>query len=167
MGHYLEARRRGLKVDLPVFLPGLGAYVRWYNMGVNLDTLSSIALAGPAAGLIAAAVCACLYVAHHGTLGPQEVDSFYNGAPSGMTSVWGALAHAGAWLNLINLVPVLGLDGAQATYALNRVQRGLILTATILFYAFLHEGVFLSPSPPAWPGAYLPAPRPRSPAAPL
>jgi hypothetical protein len=40
-GHYVAARRRGLKVDLPVFLPGLGAYVRWYNMGVNLDTLSS------------------------------------------------------------------------------------------------------------------------------
>jgi Zn-dependent protease len=139
MGHYLEARRRGLKVDLPVFLPGLGAYVRWYNMGVNLDALSSIALAGPFAGLLAAAVCAAIYIAHGGSLGPQEPDGIYNGT----SSIWGALAHAGAWLNLINLVPVLGLDGAQATYALNRIQRGLILTATIVFYAFLHEGVFL------------------------
>jgi hypothetical protein len=38
---------------------------------------------------------------------------------------------------------VLGLDGAQATLALNRVQRGLLLAAAIAFYAFLHEGVFL------------------------
>lgn len=135
MGHYVAAKRRGLKVDLPVFMPGLGAYVRWYHMGVNLDTLSAIALAGPAAGLVAAAACAGVYLAQGGHAGPQEVE--------GASSIWGALAHAGAWLNLINLVPVLGLDGAQATHALNRMQRGLILATTLVFFAFLHEGVFL------------------------
>ncbi|WP_158944578.1 site-2 protease family protein [Granulicella sp. S190] len=123
-GHYIAARRRGLKVDLPVFLPGLGAYVRWYSMGVSLDTLSSIALAGPFAGLLAAAACGAFYFETR-------------------VEVWAALAHAGAWLNLINLVPVLGLDGAQATHALNRTQRALLLAAAILFFAFLHEGVFL------------------------
>lgn len=135
MGHYIAAKRRGLKVDLPVFLPGLGAYVRWYSMGVTLDTLSAIALAGPFSGLIAAATCAGIYIAQGGRLGPQEID--------GALSLWGALAHAGAWLNLVNMVPVLGLDGAQATHALNRMQRGLILAATLVFFAFLHEGVFL------------------------
>jgi len=124
LGHYIAARRRGLKADLPVFLPGLGAYVRWYSMGISLDSLSSIALAGPFAGLLAAAACAGIY--------------FYT-----KLEFWSALAHAGAWLNLINLVPVLGLDGAQATHALNRMQRGLILAAAILFFASLHEGVFL------------------------
>jgi Zn-dependent protease len=124
LGHYVAARRRGLKADLPVFLPGLGAYVRWYSMGISLDALSSIALAGPFAGLLAAAACAALY--------------FFT-----KVALWAALAHAGAWLNLINLVPVLGLDGAQATHALNRMQRGLILAAAILFFAFLHEGVFV------------------------
>ena len=124
LGHYVAARRRGLKADLPVFLPGLGAYVRWYSMGISLDTLSSIALAGPFAGFLAAAVCAAIYF-------QTKVE------------LWSALAHAGAWLNLINLVPVLGLDGAQATHALNRAQRGLILAAAIVFFAFLHEGVFL------------------------
>jgi Zn-dependent protease len=124
MGHYVAARRRGLKVDLPVFLPGLGAYVKWYSMGVSLDTLSSIALAGPFAGLLTAAACAAIF--------------FQTKQP-----VWGALAHAGAWLNLINLVPVMGLDGAQATHALDRTQRGLVLATCIVFYAFLREGVFL------------------------
>ena len=28
MGHYIDVKRRGLPVDLPMFLPGLGAYVR-------------------------------------------------------------------------------------------------------------------------------------------
>jgi Zn-dependent protease len=124
LGHYVAARRRGLKADLPVFLPGLGAYVRWYSMGISLDALSSIALAGPFAGLLAAAACAAMY--------------FFT-----KVELWAALAHAGAWLNLINLVPVLGLDGAQAAHALNRMQRGLILAAAILFFVFLHEGVFL------------------------
>ena len=124
MGHYVEAKRRGLKVDLPVFLPGLGAYVKWYSQGVTLDALSSIALAGPFAGLLAAAAC---WVAYYETKAP----------------LWGALAHTGAWLNLINLIPVFGLDGAQAAIALNRIQRGLILVACIVFYAWLREGVFL------------------------
>jgi Zn-dependent protease len=139
-GHYIAARRRGLKADLPVFLPGMGAYVRWYSQGMNLDTLSAIALAGPSAGLLAAAVCAGVYIALGGHAGEQVVNRI---GPQTGAAVWGALAYSGAWLNLINLVPVLGLDGAQATLALNRVQRGLLLAAAIAFYAFLHEGVFL------------------------
>jgi Zn-dependent protease len=126
LGHYFAAKRRGLKVDLPVFLPGLGAYVRWYTIGITLDALSSIALAGPFAGLLVAVVFGGISLA----LG-------------GETTVWTALAHTVAWLNLLNLVPVLGLDGAQATRALNRMQRGLILTTCLVFYALLHEGVFL------------------------
>jgi Zn-dependent protease len=124
MGHYVAARSKGLKVDLPVFLPGLGAYVKWYSQGVTLDTLSSIALAGPFAGLLVAAACGAVYY-------------------ETKMELWGALAYTGAWLNLINLVPVLGLDGAQAAIALNRVQRGLILVSCIVFYAWLREGVFL------------------------
>jgi Zn-dependent protease len=139
-GHYLAARRRGLKADLPVFLPGLGAYVRWYSQGMSLDTLSSIALAGPFAGLLAAAVCTAVYLGMGGHAGAQVINRI---GPATGGAVWGAVAYSGAWLNLINLVPVLGLDGAQATIALNRVQRGLLLAAAIAFYAFLHETVFL------------------------
>jgi len=128
-------------VDLPVFLPGLGAYVRWFSMGVDLDTLSAIALAGPFAGLLAAAGCAGIYLALVGRGGLHALNA-YNGGVAGL-AVWAALAHAGAWLNLINLVPVLGLDGAQATHALNRMQRGLVLATAVLFFALLHEGVFL------------------------
>jgi Zn-dependent protease len=139
-GHYFAARRRGLKVDLPVFLPGLGAYVRWFSQGVNLETLSAIALAGPFAGLLVAAVCAGIYMLLGGHPGAPMA---LNAGGSTVATLWGALAHTGAWINLINLVPVLGLDGAQATYALNRMQRGLLLATAIFFFALLQEWVFL------------------------
>lgn len=140
LGHYVAARRRGLKVDLPVFLPGLGAYVKWYSMGVSLETLSGIALAGPTAGLLAAVGCYGLYAAsvgHVALSAGKAVD------PGSNAALWGALAHTGAWLNLINLVPVLGLDGAQATTALNRVQRAIVLASAIAFFVMLQEGVFI------------------------
>jgi Zn-dependent protease len=123
MGHFVAARRRGLKVDLPVFIPGLGAYVKWYSMGVNLEDLSGIALAGPFFGLIVAVVCAA-------------VAKYTTGDRSGLFS---ALAHVTAWLNLLNLIPVFGLDGAQATYALDRMQRCLVAATAILFLALSHE----------------------------
>ena len=121
-GHYVAAKRRGLEVDLPVFT-FWGAYVRWYNAGVSLETLSSIALAGPTFGLIASVLFGALAIYTHAPL-------------------WSALAHVAAWLNLINLVPILGLDGSQATYALDRTQRWLILATSLIFFGVLKEGPF-------------------------
>lgn len=124
MGHYAAARRRGLKVDLPVFLPGLGAYVRWYSMGVDLEVLSGIALAGPFFGLLFALTCAGLATWLHSPL-------------------FEALAHVSAWLNVFNLIAVFGLDGAQATHALDRTQRWLVLAASLIFFGWLREWTFL------------------------
>ena len=124
LGHYVAVRRRGMKADLPMFLPGLGAYVRWYNQGMPLGSLAAIALAGPLYGLFAATACLGLLVWTH-------------------QPVFLALAYVGAWVNLLNLIPVLGLDGAQATYALNKLGRGLMLAACVVLFALMHEGVFL------------------------
>ena len=124
MGHYVAVRRRGLKADLPMFLPGLGAYVRWYHQGMKLPQLAMIALAGPLWGLGAAVACMGLF--------------FWTG-----NQLFEALAYTGAWVNLLNLIPVLGLDGAQATYALNRLGRGLVLLSCGVLFALMREGVFL------------------------
>jgi Zn-dependent protease len=118
MGHYIAVKRRGLKADLPLFFPGLGAYVRWYSMGVTVDQLAAIALAGPMYGLATALVCLAVAWGTHGVV----------------SQLFLVLANVGAWINLFNLVPVLGLDGAQATYALGRVQRGLIALTCFLFF---------------------------------
>ncbi len=127
MGHYVAARSRGLKVDLPVFIPGMGAYVRWFSQGVNLEDLSGIALAGPFFGLLVAVGCGATARFTHGNT----------------SELFSALAHVTAWLNLLNLIPVLGLDGAQATYALDRTQRWLVLITAALFFAVSHEGILV------------------------
>jgi len=116
LGHYVAVKRRGLKADLPMFIPGMGAYVRWYAMGVSREDLAAISLAGPLYGLAAAVVCLALAWSTH-------------------SLVFLLLANIGAWYNLFNLTPVFGFDGAQATYALSRVQRALIATMCLLFFA--------------------------------
>lgn len=121
MGHYVAVKRRGLKADLPMFFPGLGAYVRWYSMGTPVDQLAAIALAGPLYGLIAALVCLAIAWATHSVL-------------------FMVLANVGAWINFFNLLPILGLDGAQATYALSRMQRGLIALTCLIFFGLTVSG---------------------------
>ena len=43
-----------MKADLPMFIPGMGAYVRWYHEGVSREDIAAIALAGPLFGLTVA-----------------------------------------------------------------------------------------------------------------
>jgi len=116
MGHYVACRRRGLKAELPVFVPMMGAYVKWYAQGVSLEDLASISLAGPLYGLLASIACYGLFVATH--------------AP-----IFMVLVYVGAWINFLNLFPLLGLDGAQAAFALSRLQRGLIAATCVVLFA--------------------------------
>lgn len=123
MGHYIDVKRRGLPADMPIFLPGFGAYVRWKSLGVTKETVAEVSLAGPLAGWIAAAVCAMLW--------------WKTG-----NGIWAALARASAWLNVLNLVPVWVLDGGQAADALDRTERFVLLTASVFLWLYLKEGIF-------------------------
>lgn len=123
MGHYIDVKRRGLPADMPVFLPGLGAYVRWQALGVSLETRAAISLAGPFAGFLAAVLCAVLW--------------WQTGNP-----LWAALARAGAVLNILNLTPVWVLDGGQAALALNKMERIILLTSCLALWLLLGQGVF-------------------------
>jgi Zn-dependent protease len=89
-GHYIEAKREGLNPRLPVFVPFLGAYVR-YTRGHPWQT-ARVAIAGPILGAAAAFACYLLG-------GALDSDLMY------------ALAYFGFFLNLINLIPVSILDG--------------------------------------------------------
>jgi Zn-dependent protease len=123
MGHYIDVKRRGLPADMPVFLPGLGAYVRWRALGVSLETRAAISLAGPFAGFLAAVLCAVLW--------------WQTGNP-----LWAALARAGAVLNVLNLTPVWVLDGGQAALALSKMERIVILTACLALWLVLGQSLF-------------------------
>jgi Zn-dependent protease len=90
MGHWLEAKREGLNPSWPVFIPFLGAYVK-YTRGNPWQT-SRVAIAGPILGGVAALAC---YV-----VGRSEGSDLFI-----------ALAYFGFVINLFNLLPVSILDG--------------------------------------------------------
>ena len=132
MGHFIDIKRRGLPADMPVFLPGLGAYVRWKALGVTLETRAAVSLAGPLAGFLSAAVCAVLW--------------YKTG-----NGIWGALARTGAWFNALNLAPIWILDGGSAAYALSKGQRAVILVVSAaLGYALWEPVFFLVTAGAAW-----------------
>jgi Zn-dependent protease len=90
MGHWLEAKREGLNPSWPVFIPFLGAYVK-YTRGNPWQT-TRVAIAGPILGGIAALAC-------------------YAVAKSDGSDLFLALAYFGFVINLFNLLPVSILDG--------------------------------------------------------
>jgi len=124
LGHLIAVRRRGLAADLPMFIPGFGAYVRWNAAGVSADTRALVSLAGPFAGALGCALCALVW------LQTQQ-------------GLWLALAGFSAFINLINLVPVWTLDGGQAMGAINRAGRIGIAIAAVLFAAFFRQPLIL------------------------
>jgi Zn-dependent protease len=124
MGHYVDIRRRGLPADMPIFLPGLGAYVRWRALGVSLETRAAISLAGPLAGFFSAAACGILWWQTH--------DPY-----------WALLARVGAALNLLNLIPIWVLDGGHAALALNKGGRISLLASSLLLWMLLRQNVLL------------------------
>jgi Zn-dependent protease len=123
LGHFIDIRRRGLPAEMPVFLPGLGAYVRWRACGVTRRQIAQISLAGPLAGWTAAAICFLLYTQTHNLL-------------------WAALARTGCVINLLNLIPVWALDGGQAVTALGMVERVGLLAAVLALWLYTGEGMF-------------------------
>ncbi|HEY2858509.1 MAG TPA: site-2 protease family protein, partial [Terracidiphilus sp.] len=124
LGHFVDIKRRGLPAEMPVFLPGLGAYVRWNALGVTKRQIAQISLAGPLAGWLAAAGCYWLYLR--------------TGHP-----FWAALARTGALINVLNLIPVWTLDGGQAIGALGKTERAGIMAAALACFAWTSSPVFL------------------------
>lgn len=103
MGHFIEAWREGLRPSWPVFIPFLGAYVRY--TGGNAWQTARVALAGPILGGIAA-------------LG------FYLVGRSQDSQLLEALAYFGFFLNLLNLLPVGILDGGAIWRSTRYLWRG-------------------------------------------
>ena len=135
MGHYIDIKRRGLPADMPVFLPGFGAYVRWQAVGVPMEMQAEVSLAGPLAGFLASVACAVIWAQTHDPL-------------------WAALGRSGAWLNLLNLIPVWMLDGGHAALALEQVERIILLMACLASWLLFGRTCFFW-SPWAPPTGFL------------
>lgn len=124
MGHLIEVRRRGLAADLPMFIPGFGAYVRWNASGVTSETRALVSLAGPLAGAIGSVGCALVWLNTH-------------------RGLWISLCSFSAFINLMNLIPIWTLDGGQAMVAINRPGRIGIAIAAVLFATFFSQPLIL------------------------
>ena len=98
LGHMLEARRQGLKVSLPTFIPFFGAFVTIEKAGLTPWRNALISLAGPFVGGLAAAVVWAIGAAR--------------GSP--MLEV---LANIALLLNAFNMLPIGFLDGGQTIHA--------------------------------------------------
>lgn len=122
-GHFIDIKRRGMKADLPIFLPGLGAFVRFRSAMISRDVRAGVSLAGPFAGLLSAAACAGVWYV--------TKDKY-----------WASLAQSGAWLNLLNLTPLWVLDGGQAATALGRPQRVFLVIVSLLMWKVTGESLY-------------------------
>ena len=96
MGHYVAARQRGLDVGAPTFIPFVGAWIALKEMPHDVETEAYVAMGGPLVGTVGAVLC---------YLVGRNTDS----------NLLIAVAYAGLFLNLINLLPVSPLDGGRIT----------------------------------------------------
>jgi Zn-dependent protease len=121
MGHYLAARRRGLDVGLPTFIPFVGAWIQLKDLPHDAETEAYVGIAGPLLGTAGALGC------------------FYLARSTGSTLLL-ALAYTGFFLNLFNLIPLAPFDGGRVTAAIS--PRLWLVGAPLLVALF-----FYSPSP--------------------
>jgi Zn-dependent protease len=99
-GHLLVARRLGLKVGAPVFIPFMGALIALKEAPRNAWIEAQVGIGGPMLGAAGAAACEGIYLV--------------TGNP-----MFRALAYSGFFLNLFNLAPVGFLDGGRVVTALS------------------------------------------------
>ena len=104
LGHVVEARRQGVRVSAPTFIPFIGAYVTIERAGLTPWRNALISLAGPLFGGAAAGVVWAIGAAIASNL--LEV-----------------LANIGFLLNAFNLLPIGFLDGGQTVRAAGEAWR--------------------------------------------
>jgi Zn-dependent protease len=121
LGHVVQLRREGVEASAPMFIPFLGAVIAAKSMGDDAAAEARVGLAGPILGSIASLVPLGIWLA--------------TGEP-----FWQALAYVGFFLNLLNLLPVLPLDGGRAMAALSP-------WVWIAGYAALVALIFVFPNP--------------------
>jgi len=100
-GHLLAARKFGLKVGAPIFIPFMGAFIALKEAPRNAWMEACVGIGGPLLGSFGALIC------------NLRGDLF--GAP-----IFFALAWFGYFLNLFNLTPVGMLDGGRIVTAMSR-----------------------------------------------
>ena len=127
MGHVAALSRCGIAAGAPMFIPGIGAFVRLKQALRSEWEDAYVGLAGPVWGLGAALAA-------------------YGGFAATGEPFWAVIAKIGAMINLFNLIPVWQLDGARAFSAMSRAHRAAALVSLLLAWAVSREGLLLLPA---------------------
>jgi len=98
-GHYLAAKKRGLNVGAPTFIPFVGAWIELKDLPHDAETEAFVGLGGPLLGTVGAIACWLVAQAY------QEPWLL-------------AVAYAGFFLNLFNMIPLSPFDGGRITAVL-------------------------------------------------
>jgi Zn-dependent protease len=101
LGHWAVLRYKGFGSSAIVFIPFVGAATAMRRLPTNVQDDAEIGLGGPITGTAGAFACLALGVGLH---------SYF----------WEVLAYLGLLLNLLNLVPMLPLDGGRIAAAHRR-----------------------------------------------
>jgi membrane-associated protease RseP (regulator of RpoE activity) len=172
LGHYFTARRYGLDVTLPFFIPmpvlspigTLGAVIKMKTPIYTRRMLLDVGAAGPLAGIVVAIPVTVWGLLHSPVLPVGQDFGIRLGEPllfKALAAVFApphppthdvyldSVAFAG-WVGLfvtaLNLLPVGQLDGGHVLYALFR--RGQHVVAYLFFAAILVMGYW-------WPGWFV------------
>jgi Zn-dependent protease len=124
MGHVAALRRFGIPATAPMFVPGLGAFVRMRAQRLSPFEDARIGLAGPIWGLGAALAA-------------------FAAAALGAGPMWAGIASVGAWINLFNLMPIWQLDGNRGVAALSRMHRWMVTGAFVAAWMWSGDGLLV------------------------
>jgi Zn-dependent protease len=115
-GHLIVAKRFGLKVSAPMFIPFMGAFIALKEAPRNAWMEAWVGIGGPLLGTLGASGSQVLYL--------------LTGNP-----IFRALAYTGFLLNLFNLMPIGPLDGGRIVTALSPWLwvAGLVILGAMIF----------------------------------
>jgi Zn-dependent protease len=122
MGHVAAMARRGMPAQAPMFIPGVGAFVRMSGSPVTPAEDAQIGLAGPLWGLASALIAFAVAVVTH-------------------SPFWRAVANTAAIINLFNLMPVWQLDGSRGFNSFSTTQRWIAVALIGAAFALAREGM--------------------------
>jgi Zn-dependent protease len=122
-GHLIVAKKFGLKVSAPMFIPFMGALILLKDAPKNAWMEAWVGIGGPIFGSLGALACYALY-------------------PLTGNPMFVALAYTGFFLNLFNLAPFGFLDGGRIATALSPWLWvvGLVIIGSM---AFVHPSFIL------------------------
>lgn len=124
MGHVLAAKRKGIPVSAPAFIPFLGALITMKKQPLNAQTEAYLAFGGPLLGTV-------------GALGALALGVMLD-SPAILS-----VAQVGFFLNLINLIPIHPLDGGRIVTAISRWLWVVGLIGGLIVILYLKAIIFL------------------------